>query len=708
MGVGSTEVGADTAVATAARLARAIVRRLHCAPMRPTNLSARLAAIVFFAALLSGALLVACSGRGSPGDAPRNPPPAAARPKRLVVLGFDGVDPRWLERWAGEGKLPNLAKLMKASGGRQYRHLTSTNPPQSPVAWTTFATGTPPGDHGIFDFIGRRHSSAPTGLPVLPFQGTSSFEVQAAGPPVARNLRSGEPFWKTLADDGVRTVALNVPYSFPPDPMRAGRMISGLGVPDLRETNSTFSYAGTDVTDGERNVGGGVMTRIEVVGGVARYALAGPTIPGSSPPTRMTLPVEIRTRVGSNGAPDALLVKLDGTDHVLPVREESGFIEVDFKHDGTEVKGLLRMIALEAQPGVRLFFTPISFHPARQYSPISYPQTFAGELVTDVDGFYKTVGWDHDTSALNEEVVDEELWLREMDQIERQRQQMLYARMAKNDWDMLLWVSTATDRASHMFYRLIDPQHPRYDAALAQRYGDAIERQYRRMDETVGRALAALGPDDTLLIISDHGFHNYRRGLHVNQWLRQNGYLTLRNGADASPRDFLLDVDWSATQAYALGTGQIYLNVRGRERDGIVNATEVAALCARIKAGLEAVRDTERDNAVVVRRVYIGSTAFRGGRAAEAPDLQLAFAENYRTSWESILGGVPPGLFADNPKKWSGDHAASDVAETPGILVSNRPLPRENPAIVDLAPTALRFFGKTPPAHYTGRSVLLP
>lgn len=679
--------------------------------MRISTLCTRLVALVSLAALVASIALIACSGRGGHHDPSRGTPGAgstAVHEGRLIVLGFDGVDPRWLERWAAEGKLPHLAKLMKASHGAQYRHLESTNPPQSPVAWTTFATGTPPGSHGIFDFIGRRVSTAPTGLPVVPYQGTSSFEVQAAGPPVARSLRTGEPFWKTLADQGVRTVALNVPYSFPPDPMRAGRMLSGLGVPDLRETNSTFSYAGTDVADGERNVGGGVMTRLTVVDGVARYSLAGPTIPGSSPVARMTLPVEIRSRAAEGTAPDALIVKLDGIDHVLPLREESGFIEVTFKHEGTEVRGLLRMIALEARPGVRLFITPISFHPARQYSPISYPQSFAGELVADVGGFYKTVGWDHDTSALNEEVVDEELWLREMDQTERQRQQMLYAQLAKSDWDLLLWVSTAPDRASHMFYRLIDPQHPRYDAVLAARYGDAIERQYRRMDETVGRALAALGPDDTLLVISDHGFHNYRRGLHVNQWLRQNGFLALRNDADASPRDFLLDVDWSRTQAYALGTGQIYLNLRGREREGIVNESDIATVCGRIKAGLEALRDVDEGNAVVVHRVYLGRSVFTGGRAADAPDLQLAFAENYRTSWESILGGVPSGLFADNLKKWSGDHAASDVTETPGILVSNRALPREHPGIVDLAPTAMRFFGKASPAQYTGRSVLAP
>jgi predicted AlkP superfamily phosphohydrolase/phosphomutase len=614
-----------------------------------------------------------------------------------VILGFDGVDPRWLERWAAEGKLPNVAALQNRPGGRHYAPLRSTNPPQSPVAWTTFATGTEPGDHGIFDFIGRK-LQAEGPLPVLPMQGTSTFEVQPAGPPVARNLRTGEPFWKTLADDGVRVVALNVPYSFPPDPMVAGRMLSGLGVPDLRETNSTFTYAASDLDVLERAVGGGVLVRMSVREGVGRFDLKGPSVPGAPSGTRMALPVEVRPDRGG------LRVRIDGTETLVPLREASPFVEIEFRHEGTAVWGLVQFIALQVEPALRLFVTPISFHPARPYAPFTHPSAFALALVEDLHGFYKTVGWDHDTSALNEEVLDEALWLAEMDRHERQRAEMLWKRLTADDWDLLLWVSTSTDRVAHMFYRLIDPQHPRYDAALAARYGDAIEREYRRMDETLGRVLSALRPNDTLIVLSDHGFHNYRRGLHVNQWLRQNGFLELQGGR-TSGRDFLLDVDWSRTQAYALGTGQIYLNLRGRERDGIVNPADAAEVAARIRAGLLALRDSERGGAAVVREVYLGREIHRGARERDAPDLQMAFAENYRTSWETILGGAPEGLFADNPKKWSGDHAASDVSETPGILLTNRPFLAPSPGIVDIAPTALRHFGRTPPRRYRGRSI---
>jgi predicted AlkP superfamily phosphohydrolase/phosphomutase len=225
------------------------------------------------------------------------------------------------------------------------------------------------------------------------------------------------------------------------------------------------------------------------------------------------------------------------------------------------------------------------------------------------------------------------------------------------------------------------------------------------MDATVGDVLEQLHDDDTLLVLSDHGFHNYRRGLHVNQWLRSQGLLTLKDGAKSAQHEFLIDVDWSKTKAYAVGTGQIYLNLQGREREGSVPPLEAAPVIKQIRDGLLALRDAQRGGVQVVRNVYEATQVFRGARAADAPDLQLAFCENYRTSWQTILGGVPKELFADNDKKWSGDHAASDVSETPGILVANRPIDKIDPNIVDIAPTVHAFFGKPIPAHYAGRAL---
>jgi hypothetical protein len=280
-------------------------------------------------------------------DVPRSAPEAAAKRGRLVILGFDGVDPDLLDRWMAEDKLPAMKALTGALDGRAYRRLRSSNPPQSPVAWTSFATGTHPGEHGIYDFIARALPA--DGLVVVPKVATTSFEVQDQGPPVARNLRTGQPFWQALGNDGVRVVALNVPYSFPPDPMRDGRMLSGLGVPDLRETNSTFTYAGTEVTVEEvkRPPGGGAFVRLEMKAGRGVFDLEGPSIPGGQG-KRMTIPVEVRTGEPAGG----MTVTIAGKAFPLAVGQFSDWVEVEFAH-GDRLPPARAVLADLASQGVQ-------------------------------------------------------------------------------------------------------------------------------------------------------------------------------------------------------------------------------------------------------------------------------------------------------------------------------------------------------------------
>jgi predicted AlkP superfamily phosphohydrolase/phosphomutase len=258
-----------------------------------------------------------------------------------------------------------------------------------------------------------------------------------------------------------------------------------------------------------------------------------------------------------------------------------------------------------------------------------------------------------------------------------------------------------------MFYRLLDPEHPRYDAVLAARFGDAVLRIYERMDEIVGATVTRLGADDTLLVISDHGFHSYRSGLNVNTWLRDRGYLVQGSVPPGrEDEDFFPGVDWTRTRAYALGTGQIYVNLRGREGHGIVApGAEYDALLDEIARGLEATVDPATGERLV-ERVYKGPEIFPGAPRERAPDLQIAFRDGYRTSWRTPLGGVPKDLFEPNTRKWSGDHAASDVADTPGIIVSSRRLVAGDPTIVDLAPTALAAFGVPAPSEMQGHALL--
>jgi predicted AlkP superfamily phosphohydrolase/phosphomutase len=258
-----------------------------------------------------------------------------------------------------------------------------------------------------------------------------------------------------------------------------------------------------------------------------------------------------------------------------------------------------------------------------------------------------------------------------------------------------------------MFYRLLDPAHPRHDAALAARYGDAVLDVYRRMDAVVADVAGRVGPETTLVVISDHGFHSYRRGLNVNTWLRDHGYLVQASVPPGREEaDFFPGVDWGRTRAYALGTGQIYVNLRGREGRGTVApGAEYGAVLSAIARELEAEVDPATGERFV-SRVYKGPEIFAGAAPERMPDLQIAFRDGYRTSWRTPLGGIPRALFEPNTRKWSGDHAASDVTDTPGVILASRRLRVADPAIVDLAPTALAFLGVPVPAEMTGRPLL--
>jgi len=650
------------------------------------------------------ALAAAVGGAASCGRE-REPAPRQFS-RRLVVLGFDGVDPKLLSRWMDEGKLPKLRAL---AGRGDFRPLTSTNPPQSPVAWTSFATGTPPARHGIFDFVERDPKT------YLPDVGTGGvrpprfwMNTLETAPAEGYTRRHGEPFWQIAAAKGVPVVVLRVPYAFPPDPVPGGRMLSGLGVPDLLGTNSTFTYLASDLGGqaGRGDPGGGRLVPLVVRGDEATVRIAGPPDPrgGGRPGLELPLAVHI------DRAADAAVLRFAGHDERvkrggwspwlafrLPVVAPLGLPLV-------AIDGLCRFYVMALDP-LRVYLSPLNYAPAHPFAPISAPGTYAGALAEAL-GPYKTVGWSEDTSGLNAERLDEQGFLDDANRTMDEVRAGTLRELDRRDWQLLISVFTQTDRVSHMFYRFLDPSHPKYDAALAVRYGDAILRFYERMDEIVGEVVAKLGPETTLVVMSDHGFHNFRMGLNVNSWLRDHGYLV--QGAVPPGKendDFFPGVDWGRTRAYALGTGQIYVNLKGRDGRGVVNpGAEYNALLDAIARELEAEVDPASGQHFV-SKVYKGPEVFAGAPPERMPDLQIAFRDGYRASWRTPLGGIPAGLLEPNTRKWSGDHACSDVVDTPGIILSTRKLPAESPAIVDLAPTALKFLGVPVPPEMTGHAL---
>src|SRR2546421_3700291 len=171
----------------------------------------------------------------------------SSRFSRVVVVGLDGLEPAIAEPMVRAGELPNLAR-MAAQGG--YSRVQTTCPAQTPVAWSTFATGVNPGAHGIFDFV-RRNSAT-----YLPELGLNRYEQKNAFvPPRVVNLRRGKALWEILATNGVASTCLRCPCTYPPDATR-GRMLAGLGVPDLRGGFGTATFytatANQPVQEGEQ------------------------------------------------------------------------------------------------------------------------------------------------------------------------------------------------------------------------------------------------------------------------------------------------------------------------------------------------------------------------------------------------------------------------------------------------------------------------
>lgn len=675
---------------------------------------------------------------------------------RVAILGFDALDPRLCQRWMDEGALPNLKRLAETGG---YRPLATTSPCQSPVAWRSFATGCNPGQHGVFDFLTRTPGSylpeigfvgrgstgvlpadwqrwavaagtgaagmtavaaatrarwsrrallgAALGLPLAGLAGRALSAWLPREVPIPVNRAGGTPFWADLGDHGLRTTALWVPAEFPAQSYPHARVLSGLGVPDARGTTGTFTVFTTADDDANTELGGQI-THVVFVEDRAATALIGPPSPlqPRGQPMRAELGIE---RVGAGS------VRLrcgDGSAEVA-VGEWSPWLPVTFA-DGplVRVHGRVRFHLGAAAPDLDLYATAVNFDPERLPATValSAPRDYAAELV-DRHGFAKTVGWPTETWALTEERIDDATYLDDFTETFATQRAIALAELERGGWDCFAAVFLPTDHIQHTFWRTLDPEHARHEPDAPARVRDAIRDAYVDCDRLVGEVVQRLGPDDTLIVLSDHGFHPWRTAVNLNRWLVEHGWMTLRAGAPqpaktmqdlASGGLFFEHVDWFNTRAYSLGLGNIYLNLAGREPEGIVQpGGEAEALLARLRQDLLKLTDPQGEP--VVRSAYLGSGLYHGPFAASGADLLVGFHPGYRVSWQTCLGGAPEGVFAANDRKWSGDHCSLDPAITPGVVFCNRPLP-ESPSILDVAPSVLRRLGVAPPPGMDGRA----
>jgi predicted AlkP superfamily phosphohydrolase/phosphomutase len=612
-----------------------------------------------------------------------------ARIRKLIFLGLDGLDPRTTERLMAAGKLPNLARL-KEQGS--FQRLRTTFPAMSPVAWSTFATGVSPARHNMFDFLNR---SLKTYLPEL-----ASAKVREPdrvlklgkyhiplGRPQIEMRRKSRTFWSILAEHRIGSTILRVPITFPPEKFD-GRLLSAMCTPDLLGTQGSFALFTT-------RAGGGKMEggqRFPLVREGARYTGAIPGPENSFVENGGALRIPFAIEPDGNGRAATLLVA--GDSHRLVYGEYSPWIALTFHAGpGVNVKGIARFLVTETAPEFSLYMTPVNIDPEHPALPISHPAYYSNYLAKLI-GAYATLGMAEDTWALNEGAIDEQAFLQQAYLTYAEREAMFLGALDRTRRGVVACVFDTTDRVQHMFYRHRSAE----DGSSA-----IIDELYCRMDELVAKTLRHVDDRTVLFVLSDHGFTSFERGVNLNSWLHQNGYLALKNG-DRESGEYFRGIDWSRTRAYTFGLAGVYINQKGREAQGIVEPQDAAALRRELAEKLTGLCDEERGR-VAIRHAWPTPGLYRGPYLDAAPDLIIGYNDGYRSSWEAAVAKTTAEVFADNPKAWSGDHCV-DPNLVPGVLFSNRKVEAEDPGLEDLAPTALALFGIAPPPHMEGKPLL--
>ena len=598
------------------------------------------------------------------GCRPGAPPPP--RPQ-VVVLGFDGCDPSLLRRWIDQGKLPNFQRLERLGG---LWPLATSNPPQSPVAWATFNTGLDPGGHGIFDFVQRD----PQSLRAVP-----SLTAIEAGR--SRLLRDGRPFWESLEEHEVPATLLKVAAHFPPTGQR-GRVLSGMGTPDLLGTYGTFTYY-HEGPAGKQSLTGGQDVPVESVEGRVRASLIGPEDSRA----------ELTACVSSNT--EAAVLEIPGSRRVLKPGEWTDWLPVQFP----QASGIVRFYLKSVRP-FQLYASPINIDPARPAQPISLPEDYSAHLCRCCGPFY-TQGMAEDSKALAAGVLDDPAYLQQSQTVFQETRGLLEQGLREFRTGFFFGYLSSTDLQSHLYWNAIDEGHPGYTAEKAAKYGRVIEDTYLQADGLLGMVLHKVDPSDprtTVFVLSDHGFAPFRRSFDVNTWLVQQGWLRLEPGQP------LQNADWSKTRVYAVGFNSLYVNLQGREAQGVIAPQDREALLAEVTRRLLALRDPQTGESAVVQ-VYRSQDINQGPHFQQAPDMVVGYRRNFRASWESALGQVRGTVWQDNREHWSGDHLI-DPSQVPGVLLCSKKIRQADPHLRDLAPTFLRQFDIAPPSEMKGRNLL--
>jgi predicted AlkP superfamily phosphohydrolase/phosphomutase len=639
--------------------------------------------------------------------------------KKVIVIGIDGMDPRLCERMMAAGRLPNLAKL-RAAGG--FSDLGTSIPPQSPVAWANFINGAGPGSHGIFDFMHRHpHEQC------KPFYSASEVTPAVGGWEVGEHKlpldfwpfnhkpatpvlkRQGVPFWDYLDAAGVPTTFYDLPSNYPPSPSQHGhhRCICGMGTPDMLGEYGFYQHYFEKRPPELTEEVAGKQSTLVFDADTAQATLGGPKNSFLQSPR----PIDVEFLIHRDREANAAVIEIQGQKIILKPGQWSRWTKINFELSmpwflpNKSAGGICRFYLQEVAPNFRLYVSPLNIDPSDPVVQMSEPASFVQDASKRLGLFY-TTGFQEEYNARKDGAFNDDEYLKQANMVLEERLALLEYALEDYDDGLLFFYFSSSDLQSHIFWWTSDENHPIRSPDEAKKCFGHVQKLYQKLDTVIGDIADRYGSQASIFVMSDHGFANWGTQFNLNSWLREMGFLQ-----PPTCTSILHDVDWSLTSAYGLGINGLYLNLKGREPDGIVEPGEKREeLLTDLIERLEAVTDAKGER--VIRGVYRGDKVYSGSATELAPDLIVGYSRGYRASWGTTVGrtwDIVAGqrthdFLTNNDNAWSADHCA-DALEVPGVLFSNRPFSAKTPALVDIAPSILAEFGLPTPAGMTGKSV---
>jgi len=312
-------------------------------------------------------------------------------------------------------------------------------------------------------------------------------------------------------------------------------------------------------------------------------------------------------------------------------------------------------------------------------------QSWVGDYILDVDNF---------------RTEEKDTLLRQIYEMTENHFKVAHRLLTEKEWDFFMMVEMGVDRIHHGFWKFSDPKHAMFQPG--SKYEHAIRDYYIYVDRKVGELLSLLDEETSVLVVSDHGARAMVGGVCVNEWLMEQGYLHLLEKPAGVVPFGKVKVDWAKTKAWGEGGyySRIFLNVKGRESQGVIDPRDYDRFRDELKAGLEAITDEKGAN--IGTKVYKPEEVYSETRRIP-PDLIVYFGN---LSWRSV-GSIGLGSIITFENDTGPDDANHDVygifiMKGPGLQRKGQ---REGLSILDVAPTVLNLMGIEVPKDMEGRII---